>query len=239
MLLRLSVFFLWVFIQRSTGSPLHGGCTSSEDCGTIDTYCKNETCVCRDNFAVWYDSCVQMPTPALRCSKKQECHKSLGARSMCTKKGQCACKPFHHIHSGQCVKNRDLHDQCEHDHQCYCGAECQGKIACIHKSCACKPGHRPYKIRRCILDPAYIDIPSIYNLTSSTPRTTTTSIIASATTIMTPVATTVFTVDKNKSEDQAEHNEPMEQRASTSRSSSSLVSGHLVATFLLVTALNM
>ncbi|XP_057662700.1 uncharacterized protein LOC130897805 [Diorhabda carinulata] len=192
MFLRLSIFFTCILVQKNAGSPLHGACLSTEDCGTIDTYCRNQTCVCRENFSVWYDSCIELPSPAIRCSKKQECHELLGPRSMCTKKNQCACKPFHHLHQGQCVKNRDLHDQCEHDHQCYCGAECQAKIACIHKSCTCKPGHKPYKIRRCMEDPAYIDIPDVFNLTTAT-------------------------VHKHKSIDQAEQNQVL-PRISTSLS---------------------
>lgn len=161
MILRLSsLVFICVLIRRNQGSALHGACLSNDDCGTIDTYCKNETCVCRENFAVWYDSCIQMPSPPIRCTKKLECHPTLGGRSMCTKKGQCACKAFHHLHQGQCVKNRDLHTICEHDHQCYCGADCEAKIACIHKSCTCKTGHKPYRTRRCIRDSLYVDIPN-------------------------------------------------------------------------------
>ncbi|CAG9860998.1 unnamed protein product [Phyllotreta striolata] len=164
----LSLVFICVLIERSQGSALHGSCLTNDDCGTIDTYCRNQTCVCRENFSVWYDSCVQTPSPPLRCSKKHECHSKLGARSMCTKKGLCTCKPFHHLHQGQCVKNRDLHDNCEHDHQCYCGADCEDKIACIHKSCSCKPGHKPYRIRRCIHDPVIVEEANVTVVSTTT-----------------------------------------------------------------------
>jgi len=109
-------------------------------------------CSCRENFAIWFDSCVPLAHPRVPCTKKHDCHKTLGIKSMCTKKNQCACKAFHHLHMGQCVKNRDLLDTCDHDHQCYCGADCQDKIACIHNNCSCKAGHSPYKSRRCISD---------------------------------------------------------------------------------------
>ncbi|CAH2013734.1 unnamed protein product [Acanthoscelides obtectus] len=66
---------------------------------------------------------------------------------------ECACKPFHHIHMGQCVKNRDLDDACDHDHQCYCGAGCENRIACIDKQCSCREGYKPYGSRRCVDDP--------------------------------------------------------------------------------------
>ncbi|XP_074039036.1 uncharacterized protein [Leptinotarsa decemlineata] len=151
--------FLTISFHRISGSPLNGPCASDDDCGTIDTYCKNQTCVCAENFGVWYDSCVQLSSPAVRCKKKTECHNILGVRSMCTKKFQCACKPFHHLHMGQCVKNRDLDEMCEHDHQCYCGAGCEERIACIHKNCTCKPGHKPYRTRRCIDDPSFVITP--------------------------------------------------------------------------------
>ncbi|KAJ8958295.1 hypothetical protein NQ318_017441, partial [Aromia moschata] len=54
------------------------------------------------------------------------------------------------ISSRQIEAESDLHDICEHDHQCYCGADCEDKIACIGRNCTCKPGHKPYRIRRCI-----------------------------------------------------------------------------------------
>lgn len=147
------LLLVWsICIIGTTGSALHGPCETNDDCGTIDTICHKGVCVCTENFAVWYDSCVSLPLPRITCTKKHECHKSLGIKSMCTKKNQCACKPFHHLHLGQCVKNRDLHDTCDHDHQCYCGGDCQDRIACIHKNCSCKAGHRPYKSRRCISD---------------------------------------------------------------------------------------
>ncbi|CAH1971219.1 unnamed protein product [Acanthoscelides obtectus] len=145
--------FSTFFIYHTTGSALHGECFTSEDCGTIDTYCKNNTCACKENFAVWYDSCIQLPTPGIRCTKKHDCHASLGVRSICTKRMECACKPFHHIHMGQCVKNRDLDDACDHDHQCYCGAGCENRIACIEKQCSCREGYKPYGSRRCVDDP--------------------------------------------------------------------------------------
>ncbi|KAG5892831.1 hypothetical protein JTB14_032425 [Gonioctena quinquepunctata] len=151
--------FLFVLTHRISGSPLNGPCESNDDCGTIDTYCRNSTCVCEENFGVWYDSCVQLSAPVVPCKRKHECHAVLGVKSMCTKKFQCACKPFHHLHLGQCVKNRDLDDMCEHDYQCYCGAGCEEKIACIHKNCTCKPGHKPYRTRRCIGDPSLVIIP--------------------------------------------------------------------------------
>ncbi|XP_030751854.1 uncharacterized protein LOC115879277 [Sitophilus oryzae] len=137
-------------------SAIHGPCETDEDCGTIDTECNNNVCTCKPNFAVWFDSCVALPQPRITCHKKHDCHRSLGVKSMCTKKNQCACKPFHHLHQGQCVKNRDLHDTCDHDHQCYCGEDCQEKIACIHKNCSCKAGHKPYRSRRCISDTPFV-----------------------------------------------------------------------------------
>ncbi|XP_076268042.1 uncharacterized protein LOC143201072 [Rhynchophorus ferrugineus] len=138
------------FVANVAGSALHGACETDDDCGTIDTLCHNGICTCKEHFAVWFDSCVALPHPRIACEKKNECHRTLGIKSMCTKKNLCACKPFHHLHQGQCVKNRDLHDMCDHDHQCYCGADCQDKIACIHKNCSCKAGHKPYRTRRCI-----------------------------------------------------------------------------------------
>lgn len=44
----------------------------------------------------------------------------------------------------------DLHDGCQHDHQCYCGSDCEDKIGCNGRICSCKPGHKSYMIRRCI-----------------------------------------------------------------------------------------
>nr|CAI5858003.1 unnamed protein product [Callosobruchus analis] len=99
---------------------------------------------------------LRIPTPSIRCTKKHDCHSSLGSRSICTKRMECACKPFHHIHLGQCVKNRDLEDACDHDHQCYCGAGCESRIACIDKQCFCREGYKPYGSRRCIDDPLYV-----------------------------------------------------------------------------------
>ncbi|XP_066138301.1 uncharacterized protein [Euwallacea fornicatus] len=152
MSIKLVFIFVFVWLGGALGSALHGPCETDDDCGTIDTICYKGVCACRENFAVWYDSCVPLANPRVTCSKKQECHKALGIKSMCTKKNQCACKAFHHLHNGQCVKNRDLHDLCDHDRQCYCGADCQEKIACIHKNCSCRAGHSPYKSRRCISD---------------------------------------------------------------------------------------
>ncbi|XP_050313434.1 uncharacterized protein LOC126748327 isoform X2 [Anthonomus grandis grandis] len=141
-----------IWIMRVTGSALHEHCETDDDCGTIDTVCEKNICVCRENFAVWFDSCLQLPQPRIACTKKHDCQKTLGVRSTCTKKSQCACKPFHHLHNNQCIKNRDLHESCDNDSQCYCGADCQEKIACIHKNCSCKAGHSSYKSRRCISD---------------------------------------------------------------------------------------
>ncbi|XP_019880580.1 uncharacterized protein LOC109608574 [Aethina tumida] len=146
---QLIIIAVFLFV-RISGSALHGSCLINEDCGTIDTYCKDGVCSCKPNFIVWYDSCLQITTPPMHCRKKDECQNVLGARSLCTRNNVCACRPFHHLHNGQCVKNRDLHDICEHDHQCYCGVDCGDKIACIGRNCTCKPGHKAYRSRRCI-----------------------------------------------------------------------------------------
>ncbi|KAL1500900.1 hypothetical protein ABEB36_006319 [Hypothenemus hampei] len=148
----LTITILACSISGTMGSALHGPCDNDDACGTIDTECQNGVCVCRENFTVLYDSCVPMAESRVHCTKKNDCHKVLGVKSTCTKKNQCVCKQFHHLHLGQCVKNRDLHETCDHDHQCYCGVDCQLKIACIHKNCSCKAGHSPYKSRRCISD---------------------------------------------------------------------------------------
>ncbi|ENN79324.1 uncharacterized protein LOC109535015 [Dendroctonus ponderosae] len=152
MIIPVAFTVLSICIIGSAGSALHGPCETDDDCGTMDTVCKNGVCACQEQFAVWFDSCISLAQPRVACTKKHECHKKMGIRSICTKKNQCACKAFHHLHLGQCVKNRDLHDTCDHDHQCYCGADCQSKIACIHKNCSCIAGHSPYKSRRCISD---------------------------------------------------------------------------------------
>ncbi|KAJ8913761.1 hypothetical protein NQ315_002441, partial [Exocentrus adspersus] len=116
---------------------------------------------------------VLVAKPRITCVKRHDCQSILGVKSMCTKSSYCACKPFHHLHHGQCVKNRDLHDICDHDHQCYCGAGCEDKIACIERNCSCRPGHKPYRSRRCIYDPANPPPPPantssiLYNLISS------------------------------------------------------------------------
>lgn len=40
------------------GSAIHGPCESDDDCGTMDTICHKGVCACRENFAVWFDSCI-------------------------------------------------------------------------------------------------------------------------------------------------------------------------------------
>ncbi|XP_060524543.1 uncharacterized protein LOC132700960 [Cylas formicarius] len=171
--------FLFTFgISCVIGSGLHERCDTDEDCGTIDTYCSNKICACKEHFAVFYDSCVPLAQPRIRCTDRNQCQEVMGIRSMCTKKRQCVCKPFHHLHLGQCVKNRDLHDICEHDHQCYCGAGCENKIACIGRNCTCKHGHRPYRSRQCIISddvllPTTTDVHTSPSPTSATPSLTT------------------------------------------------------------------
>ncbi|CAH0559404.1 unnamed protein product, partial [Brassicogethes aeneus] len=155
------------FIKYSSGSGLHGQCDFDEDCGTIDTHCHSGICSCKPNFIVLFDSCIQVTTPPIHCRRKEECHRALGSRSLCSKNNICACRAFHHLHNGQCVKNRDLHETCEHDHQCYCGVDCGDKIACIARNCTCKTGHRPYRSRRCILtEPLLVHL----NSPSTTPK---------------------------------------------------------------------
>ncbi|KAK9882142.1 hypothetical protein WA026_019661 [Henosepilachna vigintioctopunctata] len=141
-----------LLIDQSLGSALHGPCASHEECGTFDTHCRNGTCVCKDNFMTVFDSCVHVATENIECKRKEECHSILGSKSTCKNK-RCVCRPFHHLHKKQCVKNKDLHDFCEHDHQCYCGQDCIDRIGCIKHKCTCKEGYKPYSIRRCIVDP--------------------------------------------------------------------------------------
>lgn len=176
-----SFIIILLFLQQSSGSGLYGPCFNDTDCGTIDTYCKKGSCACREHFTEWTDTCIELANPRVSCTRKHECHSILGSRSICTRHGQCACKPFHHLYNGQCVKNRDLYDICEHDHQCYCGKDCGERIACINKNCTCSPGNTPYKIRRCIsnkspkLKSGYIIVPlmmitnylTLINLTQS------------------------------------------------------------------------
>lgn len=39
-------------------SGLFGPCVSNEECGILDTICKNGICICRGNFTVKDDTCV-------------------------------------------------------------------------------------------------------------------------------------------------------------------------------------
>lgn len=102
----------------------------------------------------------------IECTRKEQCHHILGNKSTCKNK-RCVCRPFHHLHKEQCVKNKgnnkmhfifwsklrsfsDLHDFCEHDHQCYCGQDCVERIGCTNNKCTCREGYKTYSIRRCI-----------------------------------------------------------------------------------------
>ncbi|XP_044252300.1 tenascin-like [Tribolium madens] len=141
-------------ILTVSGSALHGPCETNENCGTLDTFCQNGTCVCRDNFRVFDDHCVQIATPAIPCAHKTVCKTSLGPKGICVDK-HCACRSFHHFFNKQCVKSKGLDEECDSDHQCYCGEDCNDKIGCVNRICTCKTGFK-IKGRRCIPDPNFV-----------------------------------------------------------------------------------
>ncbi|XP_063932741.1 tenascin-like [Zophobas morio] len=149
MLIEYLIILTFTF-STASGSGLHGPCEGNEQCGTLDTYCKNGICVCKDDFVVFYDHCVQLATPHIQCMHKSNCIAILGQKGFC-KSHKCVCKSFHHFYNNQCIKSKGLDEQCDNDHQCYCGQDCNDKIECAKGICACKYGFKVYR-RRCIPD---------------------------------------------------------------------------------------
>lgn len=41
------------------GILLNGKCDVDANCGTLDSYCKNGTCTCSEEFTTYEDSCVK------------------------------------------------------------------------------------------------------------------------------------------------------------------------------------
>jgi hypothetical protein len=147
---------LTFLIAAVSGSALHGSCEKNEQCGTVDTYCRNGTCICKDGFAVNEDHCVQLVVPEIACTHRSKCNLHSGHKGLFCHEKRCVCRSFHHFHNSQCVKSKGLDQECTSDHQCYCGEDCKEKIECAEGMCACKKGFKRYSTR-CIVDPRVLD----------------------------------------------------------------------------------
>lgn len=47
------------FCELFVGVLLNGKCDVDTNCGTLDSFCKNGTCACIENFTTFEDSCVK------------------------------------------------------------------------------------------------------------------------------------------------------------------------------------